>query len=152
MKLARRHAGAGFALMMAIFMIVTMAAIAVYLLTISTGQIEAAAQDEQGVKAYRAAKTGIDWAAYQILRNSGGTFASNCAGGSASQNLAFAAPQLTGFRAEIACSKVGSETESGTTVAIYLITVTGCNGSPTACNTVVAPGYVERQLQLSLTQ
>jgi MSHA biogenesis protein MshP len=138
--------------MMAVFMIVTLAAIAVYLLTISTGQLETAAQDEQGARAYQAAKTGVDWAAYQMLINSGGTFATSCTATSASQNLTFTAPQLSGFRAEIACSKVGSETESGVTVAVYLITVTGCNGSPTGCNTAVGSSYVERQLQLSLTK
>ena len=146
--------------MMAVFMIVTLAAIAVYLLTISTGQLEAASQDEQGTRAYHAARTGIDWAAYQLLRNpTTNTFATGCAGGAAAQNLTFTAPELSGpagsarsFRAEIACTRIGNETEATVPIVIYRITVTGCNGSPTACGTSVGPTYVERQLQLTLTQ
>jgi MSHA biogenesis protein MshP len=142
----------GFALMMAIFMIVTLAAVAVYLLTISTAQIEAVTQDEQGARAYQAARSGLEWGAYQLLRNTGSTFATTCAGGSAAQNLVFTATQLTGFRAEIACTRVGSETEASAAVVVYRITSTGCNGSPTACRTALTPVYVERQLQLTITQ
>lgn len=149
-SLARRFQG--FALMMAIFMIVTLAAIGVYLLTISTGQLEAATQDEEATRAYQAARAGIDWAAYQLLRNTGSAFATGCSGGAASQNLTFTAPQLSRFRAEIGCTRVGNETEAGAPIVIYRITVTGCNGSPTACSTSVGPTYVERQLQLTLTQ
>ena len=139
--------------MMAVFMIVTMAAIGVYLLTISTGQLEAVTQDEQGARAYQAARAGVDWGAYQLLRNTGSAFATGCAGGgSASQNLIFTAPQLSGFRAEIACTRVGNETEAGVPIKIYRLTVTGCNGSPTACGASVGPTYVERQLQLAITQ
>jgi len=137
--------------MMAIFIIITMAAIGVYMVTISTGQLEGVAQDEQGTKAYRAARTGIDWGAYQVLRNTTGTFATACAGGSASQNLVFSVPQLLGFRAEVACSLIGTETEGSITVKVYRLTVTGCNGSPTACGTS-GPTYVERQIQLTLTR
>ena len=132
--------------MMAVFLIVTLAAIAVYLLTISTGQLQAASQDEQGVRAYQAARAGIDWAAYQILRNSGGTFASSCT----PQVLMFTATQLSGFRAEVSCSK-SSETDEGVSVSIYQVTVTGCNGNPSACGSSVGPTYVERQLQITLT-
>ncbi len=150
MKLASRVRG--FALMMAVFLIVTLATIAVYLLTVSTGQLQAVTQDEQGVRAYQAARTGIDWAAYQILRNSGSTFATNCSGGSASQTLVLTAAQLTGFRAEVSCSRVGSESDEGVTVTIFLVTVKACNGSPSACGSSLGPTYVERELALTLTQ
>jgi MSHA biogenesis protein MshP len=139
--------------MMAVFMIVTMAAIGVYLLTMSTGQLEAVSQDEEATRAYQAARTGVDWGAYQLLQTSPpSAFAAACAVGAATQNLTFSAPQLSRFRAEIICTKVGSETEAGVTVVIYRFAVTGCNGSPTACGTSIGPTYVERQLQLTLTK
>ena len=149
----------GFALMMAVFMIVTLAAIGVYLLTMSTGQLEAASQDEQATRAYQAARSGIDWGAYQLLQTSPpSAFAAGCTGGAASQNLTFTAPELSGpagsarsFRAEVACTRIGNETEATVPILIYRITVTGCNGSPTACGTSIGPTYVERQLQLTLT-
>jgi MSHA biogenesis protein MshP len=132
---------AGFALMLAIFMIVTLAAIAVYLVTISTGQLEAATQDEQGARAYQAARTGLDWGAYQLLRN--GAF---CA---ASTTLPLT-QGLAGFSVEVACQQVGvTETDGGAQVSVYRVTATGCNQSP--CGSAVGPTYVERQLQLTVT-
>lgn len=138
--------------MMAVFMIVTLAAIAVYLLTISTGQLEATTQDEQATRAYQAARTGIDWGAYQLLKNSGASFATNCPAAPATntQNLDLA-QGLNGFRAEVSCQR-WSETEAGDPVVIYRLTVTGCNRSGTACGGAANPTYVERQLQLSITK
>ncbi len=132
----------GFALILAIFMIVTLAAIGVYLVTVSTGQVQAVTQDEQGARAYQAARTGVDWGAFQLLRNSSCT---------ASQTLTLT-QGLSGFYAEVVCQQVGTtETEGTASVKVYRITVTGCNNSPCSPAT---PGqtYVERQLQLTLTQ
>jgi MSHA biogenesis protein MshP len=131
----------GFALMMAVFMIVTLATIGLYLVTISTGQIQAVAQDEQSVRAYQAARTGIDWGAYQLLQQ-GGT----CTG---SQRLTLS-QGLSGFFAEVACQQIGAtETEGASSVKVYLVTATGCNANP--CSPAVPDQvYVERQLQLRL--
>lgn len=135
----------GFALMLAIFMIVTLAAIALYLVTVSTGQSQAASQDEQAVRAYQAARAGIDWDAFQLLRNGSCT---------AAQPPAFTAPGLSGFRVEVACQQLlplAGETEGGINVKIYRITATGCNANP--CTPAApSPTYVERQLQLTLTR
>jgi len=143
----------GFALMMAVFMIVTLAAIAVYLLTMSTGQLEAVTQDEQATRAYQAARTGVDWGTYQALVNTGSGFATTCAAGGApnTQNLILQ-QGLTGFRTEVTCQRVGSETEAGFPIVVYRLTVIGCNHSPAACGTSVDPTYVERQLQLTLAK
>jgi len=127
--------------MMAIFLIVTLAAIGVYLLTVSTGQLEAVSQDQQGAKAYQAARTGIEWGAYQLLRNSSCT---------PSQTL-IRQQGLTGYYAEVTCTPLATEPEGGAIIKVYGITATGCNATPCgAANNV--PTYVERQLQLTLTQ
>jgi MSHA biogenesis protein MshP len=129
----------GFALMLAVFMIVTLAAIGLYLVTISTGQIQAVSQDEQSVRAYQAARAGIDLAAYQVLRNS------TC---NPAQTLPLT-QGLAGFYAIVTCLQA-SETEGAATVTIYRITSTGCNNNP--CSPAVPdPTYVERQLQLTLS-
>jgi MSHA biogenesis protein MshP len=136
--------------MMAIFMIVTLAAIGVYLLTISTGQLEATTQDEQGARAYQAARTGVDWGAHQLLRNTGGAFATGCAAGPVTPVLTLS-QGLAGFFASVKCQQVGSESEGGVAIAVYQLTVTGCNVFP--CDgTATGPTYVERQLQLTLTR
>jgi MSHA biogenesis protein MshP len=148
----RRRRRQGFALMMAIFMIVTLAAIAVYLLTISTGQIEAALQDEQGTRAYQAARSGIDWGAFQILRNSGGPFGPACAGATQTLNTlgSLGPPGGTLFYAEVSCQRVGNETEGGVTVEVFRLTSKGCNRTP--CAGAATPTYVERELQLTVTK
>ena len=136
--------------MMAIFLLVSLAAIGVYLLTISNAQVEAGVQDEQGARAYQAARTGIDWGAYQVLRNPGSAFATTCAGGAPASQTITLAQGLAGFFVEVACLRVGNETEGAVTVRVYRITATGCNRSP--CGGVIGPTYVERQLQLTLTE
>lgn len=132
--------------MMAVFMIVTLAAIGVYLLTVSTGQLEAATQDERGARAQQAARTGIDWAAFQILRNGG-----NCATVTTTLDLQ---QGLLGFHATIGCTvdtEDEGENSGANAVKVYQITVTGC--SNTTCPLAnPGPTYVERQLQLTLTK
>lgn len=144
----------GFVLMAALFLIVTFAAIGAYLVTISTGQIEAATQDEQGARAYLAARAGIDWGAYQVLRNPTGAFATT----TCTTPLATATLTLGGlggpasgdaFRAGITCVR-STETERGETVEVFLITSTGCNRA--ACGASGESTYVERQLQLVLAK
>ena len=128
--------------MLAVFLIVTLAAIGMYLVTVSTGQGLAVAQDVQGVRAYQAARAGIEWGTYRRL------IGSSCA---ASTPLTFTNPGLSGFRAEVTCVPVGSETEGTATVAVYLITSKGCNANPCSPATP-APTYVERVLQITITQ
>jgi MSHA biogenesis protein MshP len=136
--------------MLAVFMIVTLAAIGVYVLTISTGQVHATTQDEQAARAYQAARSGVDWAAYRLLQQN-----DTCA--SLNQTLTFAAPAswLIGFDAVVSCSTVGTETEGAITLTVYRISVTGCSPSPCTPATATTPGsatYVERQLQLTVTK
>ena len=134
----------GFALMLAIFLIVTLAAVGVYLVTVSTGQGQAVAQDVQGVRAYQAARAGLDWGAFQLLRNSGA-----CA---PFTRLPLTPPGLSGFFAEVGCVQVGiTETEGSVPVSVYRITVTGCNNNP-CVPASPGPTYAERQLQLTVAQ
>ena len=147
---AKRRPQAGFVLMLALFMIVSLAAIGAYLLTVSINQVEAGVQGEQGARAYQAARTGIEWGAYQLMRNSGGAFATatcNAAGAPAQQLIL--GTGLTGFFVEIGCQVTGPETEGAAILRTFRVTATGCNKNP--CGGAVGPTYVERQLQLTLT-
>ena len=86
----RRSKGrqSGFVLVLAVFMLVMLASIAAYLLTISNLQVQTAAQDELGARAYQSARTGIDWGAYQILRAPAQAFATACVAGATTQTIA----------------------------------------------------------------
>lgn len=125
--------------MAALFIVVTLAAIGVYLLTVSTGQVAAAAQDEQAARAYQAARTGVEWGAYQVL-----IVSAVCP---AAQNL----PLPQGFSVDVSCTASVAETEGGAQITAYSITATGCNAASclVASN---APTYVNRQLQLTLSR
>lgn len=57
-----RHRQRGVALVTAIFLLVALAGLAVAVVTLSTSQHDASAQDLQGQRAYQAAKAGIEWA------------------------------------------------------------------------------------------
>lgn len=132
----------GFALILAVFLIVTLAAMGVYLVTISTGQAQAVAQDVLATRAYQAARSGLERGIYRRL------ITSDCA---VPFRTTFANPGLSGFYAEVTCTSVGSETEGTTPINIYLIVSKGCNANP--CSPAVPdPNYVERELQATIAQ
>ena len=137
----------GFVLVLAIFMLVSLAAIALYLLTISTLQVQTAVQDELSARAYQSARTGIDWGAYQVLRVPAQPFASACAAGASTQTIALTG-QLAGFSVTVACQAGASQTEGSSTYRAYNITATGCNQA--SCPGTAAAAYVERQLKITL--
>jgi MSHA biogenesis protein MshP len=130
----------GFALILALFLIVALATIGAYLLTASNVQLESGVMDEQGARAYQAARAGLDWGAYRVLRD-----------GVCDLPTTITLPaDLAGFHAEVTCTAYGPENEGGTPVSTYRIVSTGCNATPTPCASGTGAAYVERQLQLTV--
>lgn len=142
----KRPLQSGFALILAVFLIVMLAAMGVYLVTTTTAQVAATAQDEQAARAYQAARTGLEIGAYQLLHPPG-----NCV--TTTQTIGPLFQAVNGYYAEILCTQVNGlgETEGGTAIAVYRVTSKGCNTTP--C-TVGAPAstYVERELQITITR
>lgn len=132
----------GFALVLAVFLIVSLAAIGAYLVSVSNVQVESGTKDELGARAYQASRAGLEWGAYRVLRDV------NCTPGPIV--ITFGTPQLAGFQAEVTCEDFGPETEGGGTVNTFRIVSTGCNLSP--CSGAPGPTYVNRQLQLTVTR
>lgn len=131
------HAGqvqGGFAIVAAIFLVVVLAALGAFMLTFSSVQHITSAQDVQGTRAYQAARTGIEWGAYQVLINS------NCP---SSTTLTAGGTQV-GFSIVVQCNAFPSTTEGGNTVNMYQIISTASQG------TLGSATYVERQLQATL--
>jgi MSHA biogenesis protein MshP len=140
------HRTTGFALMLAIFLLVTMAAIGVYLITISSGQVQAVTQDEQGARAYQVARSGIDWGAYQVLINS------SCPASTTIPLPQTGLPGVT-FYAVVTCGTVGTETEAGVSTTVYQLKSTACNQTPcVSAGTDPGATYVERELSLTLAK
>ncbi|QAU36039.1 hypothetical protein [Janthinobacterium sp. 17J80-10] len=146
LKPARLVAQRGFALASAIFLVVVLAALGAFMVQFSGVQHATSAQDIQGVRAYHAARAGIEWAAYRILKSPGAGFEANCqAAGGTTQALAAMPGTLSGFGVTVSCTAT-SHSEGADTIRIYRII-------STASLTGSAPGqsnYVERQLQLNI--
>lgn len=127
----------GFAIVSAIFILVVLATLGAFILNISSQQQIGSALDVQGVRAYQAARAGIEWGLYQQLR------ASSCA---ASTNFSPSAASMTGFTVNVTCVAT-PDGNGGPTV--YSITSTACNDA--TCPNTTNPGnyYVERRLSVT---
>lgn len=131
----RRPVARGFTIVAAIFLLVVLAALGAFVLTVSSSQHMSSAQDLQGARAYQAARSGIEWGAYQVLRNS------SCA---ASTPIS-PGGTLSGISVTVLCTSAGwTYTEAGNSVTLYQLTVTASQG------TLGSATYVERQLQATV--
>ncbi|MEW6371677.1 MAG: agglutinin biogenesis protein MshP [Pseudomonadota bacterium] len=132
----RRAGGAG--LVTAIFLLVVLAGLAVALVTLFGTQRQSAALDEQGARAYQAARAGIEWGLFQRATNPTGYCAAEGAGGGAAQTDHFALPagpanarsSLAGFVVTVQCWMIpGPASQNG---AVNLdrrrIRATACTG------------------------
>jgi MSHA biogenesis protein MshP len=143
----RRFVSAGFSLVSAIFLIVVLAGLGVAMMFVSTMQHQSTALDVQGVRAYQAARAGIEWGLYQRIRvlNNSACFTPN------PRNLSFpAGSSLLPFTVTVTCAQ--DSIVSGINTA--RITAVACN-MPTggACSqnqTNNSPDFVLRVVEVRL--
>ncbi|MEO8153963.1 MAG: hypothetical protein ABI605_12895 [Rhizobacter sp.] len=121
----------GFAMVAAIFLLVVLGLLGGLMLSLTTSQQTSAVRDLLGSRAYYAARTGLEWGAYQAVQ------ANSCPAASALPNAVVA----TGFSVQIACVASGPYNEAGNPVTLYQITATASAG------TAGAHDNAERQLQ-----
>jgi MSHA biogenesis protein MshP len=150
----RRARQRGFSLILALFLLVSLAAMGAYLLTVSTLQQETSAADELGARAYQAAHAGVDWGLYELLRDSGGAYANACdaavaPAAPAAQTFALSGG-LAGFSVKVECAATAPTTEGATSgLRAYVLKATACNQA--SCPGTQGPTYVERQLEATAT-
>jgi MSHA biogenesis protein MshP len=108
---------------------------------ISTTQQVGAALDLQGVRAYHAARGGVEWGLYQVLRNG-----QDCA--TVNQTIAYG-DGLAGFSVSVTCLS-STHPEASSLVTLFTITATGCNEA--ACPAAPSPAYVARQLRVTVVR
>ena len=125
----------GFALVIAIFIVVVLALIGIMMVTIGGVQRATAAAAAQGTRAYYAARSGIEWGAFQALQNG------NCA---PSTSFPLAVTGLNGFTVTVQCSST-QHRERSDTYNVYVITSTAVSGA------FGTSDYVSRQLRVTLT-
>ena len=134
----------GFAMGIVIAILSAIAIFGASVVLVSTTQHAGAALDLEGAKAYHAARAGIEWGVYHVLRPG---FA-GCAG--IHNKVVAYGGGLGAYRATVSCTS--SMHEEGTdNVTLYAISATACNDA--VCPTASAPPppfYVERQLRVTV--
>ena len=131
----------GFLVIAAIFLLVVVAAYVGYVTTQSNVQQLTTLADLQSARALQAARAGIEWGAFQVIRNS------SCS----NTTLTFAGTSLAEFSTAVTCSSAGPLTEGASSITTYQVTANACNSPP--CPSAAATAtYAERQLTVSIAK
>lgn len=144
MMAARRIAAIkqrGMGIVTAVFLITVLALLGAFVVSVSGFQQKSSQLDIQGARAYQVARAGVEWGAYQSLRNN------SCAG----TTLTFPGTTLAGFTTTVTCSRT-SHTELTTTVTMDQITATACNSPPCPNPAPAIADYLERQITITVGQ
>jgi MSHA biogenesis protein MshP len=128
----------GFSIVTALFLLVVLAALGAFMATFSSVQHITSAQDLQGARAYQAARAGIEWGSYKVLRSP------PCPVVPTTVPLA---GTLAGFTVTVQCTVYGPYTEgTNPPLNVYTIVSTASQG------TLGSISYVERQLQATVAK
>ncbi|PKO84914.1 MAG: agglutinin biogenesis protein MshP [Betaproteobacteria bacterium HGW-Betaproteobacteria-11] len=163
MKPTPRHTR-GFAIVSAIFILVVLAALGAFIVSVSTSQQTGAALDIQGVRAYQAAKAGVEWGVHQVQATPAYNFSYGTpavAVGSANANTRLcpaspasfvpAAPTLAAFTVTVTCAAT-VDANNGPTV--FRLISTACNQPAAGVCPNAAPAagfdYIERRIEVLL--
>ncbi|MDP3419906.1 MAG: hypothetical protein Q8S10_03220 [Thiobacillus sp.] len=136
------HTESGFVLPTAIFLLVILAALAAYMVSLSRTSHISSALDIQGSRAYLAARAGIEWAAWQVVDPQG--LQVSPAPCPADTTLVLE-ETLAAFEVNVSCTPF-VETDGADTVAIYQITSTATSGQSGEVD------YVERRIEAVFSQ
>ncbi|MDP1665302.1 MAG: hypothetical protein Q8L79_09255 [Methylobacter sp.] len=120
----------GFALIAAIFLLVVLAALGAFMVTVSNGQHLTSAQDIQGSRAYWAARAGLEWGVAGVVDSE------DCSAGTLS---------VEGFTVSVTCTPFSYDEGSATKKLFTLESVASQSGAA-----VGSIGFVERKLRVSV--
>jgi MSHA biogenesis protein MshP len=126
----------------AVFLITVLALLGAFVVSVSGFQQKSSQLDIQGVRAYQAARAGVEWGAYQSLRNNA------CA---ASVTLTFPGTTLAGFTTSVSCTRT-THAELTSTISMDRITATACNDPPCPNAAPSVADYLERQISVTVGQ
>ncbi|HLP98879.1 MAG TPA: hypothetical protein VK149_10575 [Sideroxyarcus sp.] len=136
----------GFSLVSAIFLLVVLSVLGTAMVTFSTQQHQSAAMDVMGSRAYQAARSGIEWAAYFVANSP--TSAPAAIAQCAPANLAGLGGTLAPFTVTVSCA-AASHVEGASTIWIYDVSAVACTEA--ACPSAApGPDYVERVISVKL--
>ncbi|MFN0318436.1 MAG: agglutinin biogenesis protein MshP [Burkholderiales bacterium] len=134
----------GFSMMSAIFLIVVLALLGAAMAKFSIMQHTSSTLDFEGVRAYQAARAGIEWGLYRILDPDTAPSATlpSCWAGSANVTLG---GDLSPFTTLVSCTSA-STTEDTDNITVYRIVATASQGTAGTQN------YIERQVESTVSR
>ncbi|MDH4051352.1 MAG: agglutinin biogenesis protein MshP [Rubrivivax sp.] len=145
---------AGFTLVSVLFIVVVLAALGGALASISVRQQLGSAAELEGARAMQAARAGLEWGAFQVLRVPAPPAAAPACFGSTS----FAPPGTPGMTVTVSCTRTptsGTVSDGATDLVFYQLVANACN-APAAgscpAGGALQPTYVERQLNWSVSR
>lgn len=124
----------GVSLISAIFLLVVIAALGVFAVTLSTTQNQSQTMDVMGARAYQAALAGVEWAAFNASNQAGAAWVAGCPVSSA---LAPLAGNLAPFTVTVNCSMGSPASEAASAVTVFNVSaVAKTTGAPGDVNYV----------------
>lgn len=132
--MCRQRRQLGFSLVPALFLLVVLAILGSVAVRLTGVQQQTTVLSMQSARAYAAAKTGVEWSAYQAL-NIG-----NCG----NSTLSLTEGGLVGFTVDVNCSST-SHTEGASTTNVFVLDAFAYSGS------YGSPDYVSRRIRATVT-
>ncbi len=143
-RAAPRRRSTGFTLVSVVFVLVVLALLGSALASVSLRQQLGSAAELDHARALQAARAGLEWAAFQVLRNPAPPAAAPACFGATN----FTPGGLGAFTVSVSCARTDA-TDGATALAFYRLVATACNAPVAgACPATGTPSatYVERQL------
>ncbi len=140
----------GFSLITAIFLLVVLATLMVYMINLRVVQQNTVVMSLQGARAMQAARSGIEYGIYKVL-GPGATYGSAAVWCATPGTVTFtvAEPALQPFTVTMECSK-SDHVEAAVTVTSYNISALATNGS-FALGADANPDYISRKIRVTVS-
>jgi MSHA biogenesis protein MshP len=150
----------GFSIVAAIFLLVVLALLGVFIASVTGMQQSSGQLDVLGVRAYQSARAGMEWGASQVLDPNNTLNAGSCSPivmpscPASPTNLSSLAGSLAGFTVTVTCAQTADTFEGNRNVRMFQVVATACNQPSAGSCPPPAPssGYVERQVQASVAK
>ena len=140
----------GFSILAAIFILVVLASLGGFILSVTGAQHLSQAQDILGSRAQLAARSGVEWGRNQVILAPAGVFATACntgagyIGAPAALQTLIGLPGLAEFTIVVTCHSNAYQEGAAAAYRVYQIVSTACNNAN--CPAATPPmGYVEHQ-------
>jgi len=149
-----RHRPHGFTLVSVIFILVVLALLGAALANVALRQQLGSAAEVEHARALQGARAGLEWAAFQVLRNPAPPAAAPACFAATSFTLA----GLSGFTVTVSCTRTpgsGTVADGMTSLAFYQLVANACNapsGGNCPAGGTPAQTYVERQLTWTVSR